>query len=143
MVRYSKLRRPVSDAGCRVVSFAGHIGQLLCVFKRHEVKNLLFICGKNKLRSPTAEAVFSSWAGIQTDSAGINADADTVVSQDQIQWSDMIFVMENAHRIKLTRKFSSDLKGKQVVCLNIPDKFQYMQPELVRMLEARVGKYLK
>jgi predicted protein tyrosine phosphatase len=107
------------------------------------VKNLLFICGKNKLRSPTAEAVFSSWEGIETDSAGINADADTVVSQEQIQWSDIIFVMEDSHRIKLTRKFSSELKDKHVVCLNIPDKFQYMQPDLIRMLEVKVGKYLK
>jgi predicted protein tyrosine phosphatase len=106
------------------------------------VLNLLFICGKNKLRSPTAEAVFSTWAGFATDSAGINADAETVLSGEQIQWADMIFVMENSHRKKLTRKYSSALKGKHIVCLNILDEFQYMQPELVRLLELKVSKYL-
>lgn len=105
--------------------------------------NLLFICGKNKLRSPTGEAVFSTWAGVATDSAGINADAETVLSVEQIQWADMIFVMENSHRKKLTRKYSSALKGKHVVCLNIPDEFEYMQPDLVRLLELKVSKYLK
>jgi predicted protein tyrosine phosphatase len=107
------------------------------------VKKLLFICGKNKLRSPTAEAVFSSWEDIATDSAGVNADADTVVSQDQIHWSDIIFVMEDSHRAKLAKKFPSALKDKRVVCLNIPDEFDYMQPDLVSMLEAKVGRYLK
>src|SRR5688572_33510388 len=96
--------------------------------------NVLFICGKNKLRSPTAEAVFSSWQNIETDSAGVNADADTVVSQEQVQWSDLIFVMEDSHRNKLARKFPVDLKDKRVICLNIPDKFQYMQPDLVTIL---------
>jgi predicted protein tyrosine phosphatase len=109
----------------------------------YQVTNVLFICGKNKLRSPTAEAIFSSWQGIETDSAGVNADANTVVSQEQVQWSDLIFVMEDSHRNKLARKFSADLKSKRVICLNIPDKFQYMQPDLIRMLEVKVGKYLR
>jgi predicted protein tyrosine phosphatase len=107
------------------------------------VVNLLFICGKNKLRSPTAEAVFSLRAGVETDSAGINADAEILVSEEQIHWSDIIFVMENSHRSKLTEKFSSALKGKRVVCLDIPDKFEYMQPDLVELLQIKVGKYIK
>jgi predicted protein tyrosine phosphatase len=102
------------------------------------VKNILFICGKNKLRSPTAEAVFSSWPGIETDSAGVSADADVVVSQEQVLWADIICVMEKSHRSKLSSKLASALKGKKVICLDIPDTFDYMQPELVRLLESKM-----
>ncbi|RKE37410.1 hypothetical protein B0G76_3660 [Paraburkholderia sp. BL23I1N1] len=35
----------------------------------------LFICSKNRLRSPTAEQVFASWPNVETDSAGLVADA--------------------------------------------------------------------
>ncbi|WP_375471140.1 hypothetical protein [uncultured Nostoc sp.] len=35
------------------------------------MKKLLFICSQNKLRSPTAEAVFSEYEGLETDSASL------------------------------------------------------------------------
>ncbi|GBO56738.1 hypothetical protein APA_5073 [Pseudanabaena sp. lw0831] len=38
---------------------------------------LLFVCGKNRLRSPTAEKVFADYGGIEVDSAGIGQEADT------------------------------------------------------------------
>ena len=33
--------------------------------------NPLFICSRNRLRSPTAEAVFAAWPGVETASAGL------------------------------------------------------------------------
>jgi predicted protein tyrosine phosphatase len=38
-------------------------------------KNPLFVCSQNKLRSPTAEQVFSAWEGVETLSAGTSNDA--------------------------------------------------------------------
>jgi hypothetical protein len=35
--------------------------------------NVLFVCSANRLRSPTAEQVFSTWPGGETDSAGISS----------------------------------------------------------------------
>lgn len=103
----------------------------------------LFICSQNKLRSPTAEQVFASWTDVETDSAGLNNDAATPLSADQIDWADVIFVMEKAHRNRLTGKYGKHLKGKRVICLHIPDEFDFMQPELVRLLENRVGRHLR
>jgi predicted protein tyrosine phosphatase len=37
---------------------------------------LLFICSKNKLRSPTAEVVFSQYEGLEVESAGLDRDAE-------------------------------------------------------------------
>jgi predicted protein tyrosine phosphatase len=107
-----------------------------------EVTNVLFICSANRLRSPTAEQVFSTWPGIETDSAGISNDADVVLSTEQVEWADIIFVMEKTHRNKLNRKFRSSLNGKRVICLDIPDDYEFMDPALVRILENRAGRFL-
>jgi predicted protein tyrosine phosphatase len=55
---------------------------------------LLFVCGKNRLRSPTAEAIFAEYEGIDVDSAGIDRDAETPLGVATIQWADIVFVME-------------------------------------------------
>ena len=104
--------------------------------------NVLFVCSANRLRSPTAEQVFSSWPGVETDSAGISSGASVLLSSEQIDWADMIFVMEKTHRNKLVRRFRHHLKNKRVICLDIPDDYEFMDPVLVRTLESRVGRFL-
>lgn len=103
---------------------------------------VLFICSQNRLRSPTAEQVFSSVPGLEVDSAGLNHDAETPLGREQVSWADVIFVMEKMHRNKLARRFQAELKGKKVVCLNIPDDYDYMDPGLVRLLKAVVPLHL-
>jgi predicted protein tyrosine phosphatase len=107
------------------------------------VHRALFICSANRLRSPTAEQVFASWPDVETDSAGISNGADQELSSEQIEWASIIFVMEKAHRNKLSKKFKKDLGGKRVICLDIPDDYEFMQPELVRLLETKVGPFLR
>lgn len=103
----------------------------------------LFICSRNRLRSPTAEELFSGWKDVETDSADVAPDAETPVSSGQIAWADIIFVMERAHKVKLSRKFGPLLKGKRIVCLDIPDKYAFMQPELIALLERKAGSFLR
>lgn len=107
------------------------------------MKRALFICSANRLRSPTAEQVFSQWPGVEADSAGLWNDAETVLSPEQVQWADIIFVMEKAHRGKLSRGFRRHLGGKRVVCLNIADDYAFMDPALVRLLENKAGPFLR
>jgi predicted protein tyrosine phosphatase len=106
------------------------------------MRNVLFVCSRNKLRSPTAESVFAGYDGIETDSAGLAPDADVRLSADQVQWADLIVVMEKAQRTKLTRQFSRQLAGKRIVCLDIPDRYTFMQPELVALLEKKMAPLL-
>jgi predicted protein tyrosine phosphatase len=107
------------------------------------VKRALFICTHNRLRSPTAEQVFSTWPGVDTDSAGLGADADVPLSPEQIEWATIVFVMEKKHRSQLATKFRRYLNGKRVICLDIPDDYDYMQPELVALLASKAGSFLK
>lgn len=104
---------------------------------------LLFVCSYNRMRSPTAEVVFSSYPGVETMSAGTSPDAEAVVSADMIEWADVILVMEPAHRRRLNEMFGSQLKDKRVVVLGIPDRYAYMDPELVRILNAKVPRYVR
>ncbi|MFA6154948.1 low molecular weight protein tyrosine phosphatase family protein [Mesorhizobium sp.] len=107
------------------------------------MKNILFVCSQNRLRSPTAaEQVFSRRRDIEVASAGTNHDADTPLTHELVAWADIIFVMEKAHRTKLQTKFRASLGKARVICLNIPDNYEFMDPELVRLLETRVSRYL-
>jgi predicted protein tyrosine phosphatase len=107
------------------------------------VKRLLFVCSQNRLRSPTAEEVFSSWPNVEVASAGLNNDAETPLNAELVEWADIIFVMEQTRLKKLTASFKRNLKGQCVVCLDIPDRFSFMDPTLVRILEERVPKFLE
>ncbi|QTC90624.1 low molecular weight protein tyrosine phosphatase family protein [Brevundimonas goettingensis] len=106
------------------------------------MKNVLFVCSQNKLRSPTAEQVFADWPGLETASAGLDQDAEEVVTTELVEWADVIFVMEKAHRSKLQKRFKASLKRARVICLGIPDDYEFMDPNLVRLLKARVPQFL-
>lgn len=104
--------------------------------------NALFVCSRNRLRSPTAEAIFAAWDNVETDSAGTSPDADVQLSADRIEWADIIFVMEARHRTLLAKRFQKQLKGKQVICLDIKDNYAFMQPELIEILRTKVRRHL-
>ena len=104
------------------------------------MKKILFLCSRNKLRSPTAEAVFSDIKDWKVYSAGMSKDADIPVSVEDIEWADYIFVMEKRHKRKLQNKFGHAIKGQLVICLDIPDNFVYMDEKLIDILQAKVPK---
>jgi predicted protein tyrosine phosphatase len=104
--------------------------------------NVLFICSQNMLRSPTAERVFADHPGLTTRSAGTAEDAEKPVTADMIEWADMIFAMENLHHRLLHERFSDLLVSKPVIILRIRDDFEYMDPELVKVLKEKVPPHL-
>lgn len=107
------------------------------------MRRALFICSRNRLRSPTAETVFASWPEVETDSAGLAPDAEVPLSAEQLEWADLVFVMERRQRQLLMRRFPAAMHGKRLVCLDIPDDYEYLQPELVRLLERKIGPFLR
>lgn len=105
-------------------------------------RHVLFICTQNRLRSPTAEQVFADWPGIETASAGLGHEAEVPVSPELLAWADLVFVMEKVHRARLTAKFARHLNGKRVVCLDIPDNYDFMDPALIQRLQEKVVRFL-
>ena len=106
------------------------------------MKHLLFICSQNRLRSPTAEQVFSAYPGVVCASAGLNHDAENPVTPELLEWAEIVFVMEKAHRNRLSARIRRYLGRARIVCLDIPDDYGFMDPVLVRLLEARVARHL-
>ncbi|EPJ2926388.1 low molecular weight protein tyrosine phosphatase family protein [Pseudomonas aeruginosa] len=104
---------------------------------------VLFICSRNRLRSPSAERLFADWPGVETDSAGLAADAETPLEREQLEWATLVVVMERRHRQALLRRHAAAMKGKRLVCLDIPDDYAYMQAELLHLLERKAGPFLR
>jgi predicted protein tyrosine phosphatase len=99
---------------------------------------VLFVCSRNRFRSPTAEALFSGHNSIETLSAGTAPDAETPLSAELIDWANIIFVMEAVHRRRLNEQFGEPLDHRKLVVLGIPDKYRFMDPELVALLRKKV-----
>ncbi len=100
------------------------------------MKNVLFICSENRLRSRTAETIWHPDLSVR--SAGTSASAVKTVRADHMQWADVIFVMEQHHLDKLTTLFPNLVSEKTIHILDIPDIYQYMDPILVQILETVV-----
>jgi predicted protein tyrosine phosphatase len=104
--------------------------------------NLLFICSRNRLRSPTGEALYASVEGVRAASAGTAPDAEERVSSEWIEWADVIFAMESRHKKSLLKAFPHAMKNKRVLVLNIPDDYDFMDPQLCSFLRTRVDALL-
>lgn len=104
---------------------------------------VLFICSLNRLRSPTAEEVFSDWPGVETMSAGTESSADNPVTDELIEWADIILCMEERHRRLLNERHGSALRGRRTAVLAIPDRYRYMDPALITVLKRKVPRHLR
>jgi protein-tyrosine phosphatase len=104
--------------------------------------NVLFICSRNKWRSLTAEEIFKKDLRFNVRSAGTENSARIRVSEKMINWADLLFVMEKSHKQKLVHRFGESLSGKQIIVLDIPDIYEYMDEELVQILKSSVEVYL-
>lgn len=104
--------------------------------------NVLFVCSRNQWRSPTAERVWRRHPLLNVRSGGTSPSARHTVSEGDIGWAGVIFVMEHKHKSRLAAEFSGLLADKPVHVLDIPDEYKYMDPELVELLEQSVGNIL-
>jgi predicted protein tyrosine phosphatase len=100
---------------------------------------LLFVCSRNKWRSPTAEAMFEGSENYVARSAGTTDGARTKVTPGLIGWADHIIMMDKKHKEQLTRKYRDELAKKKLSVLHIPDDFELMDPKLIELLETKLS----
>jgi predicted protein tyrosine phosphatase len=105
-------------------------------------QKVLFLCNQNRLRSPTAEAVFRESHMLEVKSAGVDKDSSVPVNRKLLVWADIIFVMEKRQRNVIHKKFKDIYRNKRIVCLYIPDDFEYMDPDLIQLLKKRLPQYV-
>ncbi|MEJ6473680.1 phosphotyrosine protein phosphatase [Pseudoalteromonas piscicida] len=104
--------------------------------------NVLFICSRNQWRSPTAERIWKNRPGISVRSAGTSPRARRSVKVGDIEWADTILVMEEKHKSRLRAQYANLLRYKNVQVLDIPDEYQFMDDELVTLLQDSVASIL-
>jgi predicted protein tyrosine phosphatase len=105
-------------------------------------RKILFICSRNRIRSSTAERLFDGDPRYHVRSAGTAANARIRVTEGHIGWADVIFVMETRHRDLLRARFPETVAGTPVVCLFVPDEYEFMAEDLIDILLARLSPHL-
>jgi predicted protein tyrosine phosphatase len=107
-----------------------------------EPRRVLFVCRHNRMRSATAERLFCKRADLDVRSAGTAPDALVRVNANMLDWAEVIFVMDDDQRQWLESSFEEHPALARIVCLDIPDVFTFLQPELVKLLEEKVPQHL-
>ena len=105
--------------------------------------NILFVCSRNQWRSPTAEALFKNHPDIRARSAGTSASARVRVNSKLLEWADLVCVMEYHHKERLREQFRNEMRQVEVMVLDIPDNYEYMNPELLEILALKLSEYLE
>jgi predicted protein tyrosine phosphatase len=103
---------------------------------------ILFVCTLNMMRSPTGEKIFKDNPHLDVKSAGVDKDAVTRVSIDLLEWADIIFVMEKKQRDIIHKRFNDIYRRKRIICLYIPDEYDYMDPLLIDIMKKKVNTNL-
>lgn len=106
------------------------------------MKNILFICSRNQWRSPTAEKIYSKDNRVNVRSAGTSPSARKTINAKDIEWAELIFVMEHKHKERLKSTFSRLLQFKKIIILDIPDEYKYMDEKLIELLKISVEEHL-
>jgi predicted protein tyrosine phosphatase len=104
---------------------------------------ILFVCTINRMRSATAQKIFENDNRFEVKSAGTDQSAATVLRPELMDWADAIIVMEKYHRSFIQSKYPNYYNTKKIVCLYIPDEYEYMQPELIALLKGKVDDVYK
>ena len=93
----------------------------------------LFICNQNLNRSKTAEILFRN--KFDTKSAGLY---NNIVTEKQIEWAEVIFVMDEEQRKEISKRFPKQYLQKRILSLDIPDFYYFKQPELIELLNKKL-----
>jgi predicted protein tyrosine phosphatase len=104
------------------------------------MQRVLFICEGNIHRSRTAEVLYGPSPGLEVRSAGLADSARVQVTDELLAWADLIFVMEQRLVRLVRRRFPGESRG--LICLEIPDDYQFQQPELRALLAEKLEPYL-
>ncbi len=98
---------------------------------------VLFVCAMNQWRSPTAEVLYRSDPRLEVRSAGVRTDANRPIRAADLEWADVVFVMDRQQKARIREQFR-DVELPEIRVLEIPDGLIYMDPELQRLLRLAI-----
>jgi len=104
--------------------------------------HLLFVCGRHRLRSPTAEAIYRKDPRVKIRSAGVSNKSRHQVSQKDLTWADLVLVMERKYRSRILETFRDHPALPRIVSLDIPDEYERMDEQLIALIQKGTEFYL-
>ena len=104
--------------------------------------NILVVCGRNKKRSRSAEYIFKNDDRFNIRSAGLSPKSERKISENDLIWANLVFVMEKEQRSKIWELYKH-LELPHIEILNIQDDYEFMNDELVDLLTERINETLK
>lgn len=99
--------------------------------------HILFVCGRNQWRSPTAERIYRNDARIAVRSAGVSEKSPHRISAADIAWADLILVMEEEYASAIRTQFRHAALPP-IQSLDIPDEYGFMDAELIELIHDGV-----
>lgn len=104
---------------------------------------ILFVCGMNKKRSPTAEAIYRNDNRFQVRSAGVSSSSKNRLTLKNIEWADLILVMEKKYKDRIVQNYRDRLELPRIQSLEISDEYEFMDAELVDLIKISVETLLR
>lgn len=96
---------------------------------------VLFVCALNQWRSPTAEQLYKNDARLEVRSAGIRSSAPRRVSRGDLEWADVVFVMDPEQQRWIMDNFR-EIELPKIRLLEVSDGLPYMHPQLQEALRT-------
>ena len=106
------------------------------------IPKILVICGRNKRRSRTAEHIFKNDARFSIRSAGLSEKSERKLTENDLLWADIVFVMEDAHQSRI-KKIFRHLDLPPIEVLGIDDEYEYLDEDLIELLTDGINSTLK
>lgn len=106
-----------------------------------DAKRVLCCCSAGLLRSPTTAVILSQEPyNYNTRAVGVSTEYALIpIDEVLVDWADEIVVMEPWQAEDVRHQFRNEVKGKEIICLNVPDKYPRMDEELVAFIKKAYG----
>ncbi len=103
--------------------------------------NILVVCGKNKKRSRTAEFIYKNDDRINIRSAGLSPRSERKLTENDLLWANKVLVMEKDQKNKINEIYAH-LSLPEIVNLDIPDDYEFLDEELIEILQDRFASFV-
>ena len=86
--------------------------------------------------------MFSGSQLYDVKSRGVGREARIRLTERDIRWADVIFVMEKNHKNRILQEYGEAAVGKEIVCLFIDDIYEPMETALISELREKLAPHL-
>lgn len=105
-------------------------------------KKILVVCSRNKRRSLTAEYMYKNDQRLEIRSVGTSPVARIKIKESDVRWADVILCMESKQKEIVVDSFGKNNVSLNIVVLDIEDKYEFMDTELVEILKNEIEEFL-